>query len=747
MIQQLLKEHTHDAVYYFADQVLSLDEFSPGQAQEATKQVAKWLAMMPGQVARDMYADEIFKQHKKVIGKKGNLTALVKEQITKEQSYSLYHDKVESEEKLGARLPDDVDVRTVMRNSGWYQVEDHPDHDTGIYFIVGMDQDPVRVTNFTIKPLFHKLDREDNSRIIEINNGFEGPQIIEMPSAAMLSRDSFRKFLFDKGIYHFDGTAVQLDKIIKQIMTKFPKAWELKELGWQPEGFFAYFNYSFNGQLAEYNEAGLVKHKEKFFYSPAVSKAYSEERKTNDQFENDRFLQYAEPPITFSEWCKSIKTVYPEHAIPMIGSALLALHRDIHFKIDNNCPHIYFYGESGSGKSKAAESVSNLFFKELPAFALSSGTDFAFAQRLGRYRNCPVQMNEFDTTMIKAERVNQIKNAYDGEGREKGTGGTKNKTTTQKVECLLFLIGQFLVTDDDMSIVNRSIVRKFTKNSKRSEKAVQEYDRLKMLEKKGLGGVITELMPYRDEVEKKYYKTFHEVMHGLAKEIRQAGEFYQERVLRNYSTMPTLFKIFEAHFDLQFSYKKVYTWAKKEIIALSSTISKGDVLMKFWNVLEVLVSDGRLRYGRHYMVDDRVQIKNVGSDKAQDIYAPGKSRRILIIRLQMVHQEYMKHCRSTGERPMDLTSLENYLKDKEYCKGRIDQRFTEITYTSNGRKTKSVSAKAWVIDMLPAGLIESSFNTDTQFEQLSDNEDQGKGDEPANGQTTLPEPEDDDPPF
>jgi DNA-directed RNA polymerase subunit L len=738
MIQNLLKEYTTEALRHFAnaelaplipsrdenDEIMEVDgttimevkELSPGEAQHAVNQVAEWLAQIPGDLMRDNYADLIFRQHKKLIGKKTNITKAMKAKIEVANNSKMNGSTIHNREELGTRIPDGVNVMEAMQRGGWYQVEDDREHPTGIYFIKNMSQDPVKVSNFTVEPLFHKVDRDDNSRVIKLFSDHDGEQILELPSSALLSRDSFRKFLFDKGAYFFEGTGMELDKITGSIMPRFPKAWELKELGWQPEGFFAFYNYSFNGTLSEYDNAGLVKHGDRWFYSPAVSQAFNDERQGNDQFENDRFLSYYEPPIQFEKWVQLVHGVYPAHSEAIIGGALLSLHRDVHFKIDNNCPHLYFYGETGSGKSKAAESLSNLFFKELPAFALSSGTDFAFAKRLGRYRNTPVIMNEFDITMIKPERFNQLKNAYDGEGREKGTGMSKSKTTTEKVESMLILVGQYLITDDDNSMVNRSIVQKFTKVKIRDEAKLKQYEELKQFEKMGLGGVICELLPHRKEVEKSYYKIFHEVMSTIAQRIRKKDRQYQERILRNYSAIPAMCKVFSSHFNFPWSDEHLMDWAEKEITQLSNMISKSDILMKFWAVLESLVLEGSMRYGRHYATDELATLTLIDESTPKIL---GEPRKLLVLRLHMAHQIYMKQCRSTGERPIDITSLENYLKDKEYCMGRKQHRFTEIGQMDGhgGRRSKSTSAKAWVIDLEMAGLGDSAFSMEREYIQ------------------------------
>ena len=733
-ITTILSQYTHDALEHYADLQLNpieTDEdgkrepvkLSPGEQQERLNTVAKWLSYIPGEMMRAAYEDKIFKAHKKLLLKKTNLTKAV---AAKVEAGNAAQAKVviQDGDKLKARLPEGVDVYEVLRDGGWYQQEDGIDG-TGIYFIENMDADPRQVSNFTIEPVFHKVDEEDNTRVVRITDGVSGSIVVEMPSSALLSRDSFRKFLLERGAYFYDGTAHQLDKITKKIMRKFPKAWELKELGYQPEGFFAYFNYVFNGTLKKYNEAGLVEHDGRHFYSPAVSRVHEDQRQINDQYKNDRYLEYTPPAISFEEWARLIKEAYGDHAMAIIYTAILSLHRDIHFKIDSNCPHVYFFGETGSGKSKAAESISALFFKNAPAFALSSGTDHAMALRFGRYRNCPVLFNEFDKDMIDLSRFNVLKTAYDGEGKESGTK-TRGKSITYPVESLVVLMGQYLNSMDDGSMVNRSITIKFFKVKKRAKKQVDAYEKLKKLEKAGLGGVITELMPYRKEMEENYYEEYHRMMHGLSSEIRADGIYPEDRVLRNYSALATFAKLFDPHFNLPHEAAAVRAWCKEQIIALCVMLSKSDILTTFWEVLEGLHSDGLLKHGKHFKVENKTMVRVTvdGADQNIKMDDDGGAREVMWIRLNIAHQLYLKACRSTGDKPIDKVSLQSYLKDKDYYIGRVDsERFVESMRTteSGNKKKKMVNTSAYLIDMEKAKLINTGFmHAGTEWEDPTD---------------------------
>ena len=721
MHHKILKPYTQDAVLYFADQLLGTDrDMSPGEKQNTLQEICEWLTMIPGGIMREDYLNIIFKRHKKIIGRKKLLTDTL-DQLTKISD----PDRDEIDFSMGMKLPDGVSPEDVYRD-GFYQIVNGAE--TGIYFRASKDNF-TSVSNFVITPLFHKPDRDDNCRIIKINDGIT-EQIIEMPSAALLNRDSFRKFLFDNGAYFFEGSQNNLDKINMALLKKFPRAYELKQLGWQPEGFFAYFNYAFNGVLKKYDSSGLVEHNGEMFYSPAVSQAYAQDRQTDDQFENDRYLQYLPPPCTFVEWCELVCQAYPDHKELIIGGVFLSLHRDIHFAIDQNCPHIYFYGPSESGKTKAAQTLSAAFFKDLPGFALSTGTDNAFAQRLGRYRNTPVILNEFDETMVKPERFNAIKNSYDGEGRERGRGTSKNKTETQKVAAVLLLVGQFLITSDDNSVVNRSLVGKFKLIANRPKKQIKAYNEIKDLEKKGLGGIITELMPYRKEVQKNYYEVYHQVKRELADRLREKDIHYRERILQNYCAIPAFWKIFTPHFKLPLSQEHITDWVIDQVVALSTQVSNTDILRDFWNALMLLTDQRAIRQNEHFKreyvrsVDTTVTIN--GERKTQRVNFDGDTA-IMYIQLSPCHREYQKLSRQTTGKPgIDSTSLENYMKDRDYYIGWCHSTRFKIKQTEieGGTKYVSRTRSAFIIDIEKAEL--GGLFTDIDYEETNAGSDDGE---------------------
>jgi hypothetical protein len=702
-LQQYLLENKQDGILYLAKKYFDQAN-GPQEKQEALDKTTNLISSITGDLVREEYIKLISKEvsiPQKSI-KSALKTAFEKTAVVDSGG-----------ENSQYRWPEGVDKNEFWRH-GFFSMLDG--EKTGYYF-QGQTQGSFQaVSNFVITPLFHKYDQDDNTRIIKIDNGIGTPEIVEMPSAALISVDQFKKFLFDKGPFFFYGNLQHLNKINQRYLFEFPKAFELKTLGWQNEGFFAWYNQSFNGKLEGYNEVGIVKHGDMHYFSPASSDIYTGFRQEDDMYENDRYLAYTQSNITFSQWCKLIASVYEDHAFAGIGFVFVSLFKDLVFKVDNNCPHLYCYGQSQSGKSKFAESITNLFFKELPAFNLNSGTDFAFANRLARFRNCPVFLNEFDDQVVKDEWFQAIKGAYDGEGRERGKGGSKKKTEIQRVNSALILVGQYLSTKDDNSVLSRSIMRVFHKKSERTAEQIADYNYLKKEEKKGMGSMLTDLLEHRKHLEQHYYNDFNEVMKTLSKRIRTRGKQYNERVLRNYCALATLYGYFSQHFTLPFTADKYLTWAEEEVLLLSSMISNNDILTDFWTTVETMYSEGVLREGEHYNLKEKklVRVTEDGSDTHIEMPV---SKELLYLRIKNVQQLYARFKRSTGGGAIDLTSLISYLKNREYFIGYVAaDHFVKTRNTPEGHKEHlSIKTSAYIFDMEALGI---SLGRSRQLEEV-----------------------------
>jgi hypothetical protein len=93
--------------------------------------------------------------------------------------------------------------------------------------------------------------------------------------------------------------------------------------------------------------------------------------------------------------------------------------------------------------------------KKLQPYQLANGTEASLFQYMQRTSNVLVAYNEVDIKSASEDRILLFKGVYDGEGRSK-MNGVKRNIITQYSRCCIALVGQFMYTGDDGSIVNRS---------------------------------------------------------------------------------------------------------------------------------------------------------------------------------------------------------------------------------------------------------------------------------------------------
>lgn len=653
--QDFIKKGKGDALFWYTNYLIEQVE-SATDKQEATESIAEIVATIPLPIAKSYYEKEISKR----LGSEVKLSEF-KEIVKKTIEKSLLQNKPE-EQTYEYNLPKHVDREEWLKN-GFY--EETNQGKAGYYFH-NNNGTHTQQSNFIINPLFHIYSQKDNKRLIEINNGTI-KSIMEMPSQAMTRVESFSSAVYDEGHYLFYGSKAHLMKILNKISSNFPLCYELKILGWQQEGFYAYSNAIWFQSIESMDEYGIVKVKDKNYFSPSVSTIYKDIRKDDDEFENDRYLVYQKCTISFKEWAELIRTVYPDKFHYCFGFILISLFRDIVFKLDNNCPLLYCYGKKDSGKTKMAESISAFFFHDLKGFNLNHGTDFAFASRLTRFRNCIVLFEEFDDNTIKPDRFQSLKGAYDGTGRERGRGGKRDRSEIMHINSSPLLTGQYLSTVDDNALLSRCLTLEFkpVKNENRSKKQIVAYNVLKAIEKEGvIPGLIPELLQYRERLEKYYNTQFAKVYNEFRDYLLAKKENFQERILRNYVAVATMLEFFAQKLPLGIEHNLSEMKLKilKDIIQLSNLIDESDALGNYWTIIEQLFEKGDIRFGKHFRIVEESSFKfQITSKKIEEIHF-GHTKKLLLLRTKAIHGFYAEASVRQRQHPINLSTLKTYLE-------------------------------------------------------------------------------------
>ena len=441
--------------------------------------------------------------------------------------------------------------------------------------------------------------------------------------------------------------------------------------------------------LEKLDDWGIVKHDDINYLISAGSEAYRKLQESGkDPYENQRFLTYKQSPVNFETWGKQMQKVYGQKGIVGIAYAILTIFKDLVFDVDNNCPHLYAYGEPSSGKSKWAESITAIFYYRRAAFNLNSGTDFAFFSYMSLFANCPSHLNEFDIEVIKLEWFEAIKGAYDGEGRERGKYGMKNATEIQKILSTLILTGQKLVTDNDNSVVSRSLIESFSTDNDRTEQQKKDYDTLKDWERMGMNSILLEVLHHRAVMEKEYKGTLNDLLSQWRKDKPNARDINQ-RILQNYAHLATGYTIIGKFIVFPQGESDFKEYCYTQAIYWSQFIRRSDTLSVFWRTVEFLANKDyhepmSIKEGWDYVIEEVVEIIVRPTREKEELRKFNTPTKILFLRLNNVYPLFMNDYKSKhGKVAMTMENLLHYIKSRPYYLGPIKQKkFTRIIQES-----------------------------------------------------------------
>jgi DNA primase len=682
-VTSVLKNY-QDGVDYICAQHLADAHLSASHMAEAIQKCVELLALITNMVRREQHIKNIIASNKKLKFKPTDFTKPIAQLLQQR----------EDERKAAQQQPDEFETvpkwvdRKRMEIDGFVQLyQDTAGYKAGIYFMNAKTRQLYRVTNFTIKPLYHIYDQANNRRLVEVDNTHRNA-VVELSNQANVNQGSFEVELINKGnfmCYEYMARS-EFKRIVAWLLSSMPIAYELKTLGWQPEGFFAYSNaVHYNGNLVQYDDLGMVQIEDKYYMSLGNSKIHRDERTTDNPYENDLYLKYMPAPSSgitnFQTWAQYFFNAYGAHAPFGIAFTFLTLFKDVVTQV-TKMPMLYCYGQKGSGKSAMAESIMWLFFSGknpegnlIQATNLNPGqtTFFSFWNRLERFRNCPTLMNEFDENVIEPWKTGAFKASYDGEGREvgEGTTGKKRKTAIQKVQGTIILVGQYMAMKDDAAVSSRSIPCNFSlerlKNLTTDE--INAFNTLREAEHNGLSGILNELMLHRAEVKKSLRKNFSDIQNKVMDEMRKQGYRIEARLISNYSIMLAATKsLTDLGIKLPYTFDEFYTNAMDRMVKHNQMLRDNSIVHQFWKGVEVLFDMGLIQAGNQIAISHYpagINIKEGSAVAKKEVAGP-----VLLVRFSNVFSAYAKYHRErTGNAPQNEETILNYLKEQTYFIG------------------------------------------------------------------------------
>lgn len=676
--------------------------YDPQKLSENTESIAVSLSLILNEVKFKEYLRSVCKIMNVSLKTMESMVLNIREEAAKLKG----NETVNKEEylKYTANLPEGANIEQFLKDR-YCEVGDlyHFQTKSGDFFVG---------TNHTITPLFHIEGNQDNKRLCEVKNIYGGKRLIDFESTDIINFTKFKERLIREGNFFWEPGATNEHFLLvsRKLTNEFITASELKILGHQKEGFFAFADGVFhNNQFMKVNKYGIVhvegvnksaseyKADISHYYSPSHSEIYKSAREDDDPFENDRYFVYSEAPIRLEQWMEQFVKVFGDKAKLGIAFVVGAMFRDIFLSNFKYFPLMGGFGQKDSGKSGFGACLQSIFSKNMPALELNTSTLVGMSRRLTRIKNSVVFFDEYRDD-IDEDKHQNLKGAWNGIGREKGKGADTNRTTTDKINSAIYYAGQYLPTKDDGALPSRSIILNFGQQERTIEEK-EEYGKLMNWNKAGLSSFILDIIKNREYFNSKLLSVYSETMRDLKNSFKSKEQEYQNRVFDNYLILLVTVRILEDKVSFPYTYNQFFELVEQSIVDNSDSISDSDGLATFWRTLEYMSSTKVIKEKHDYLIKVDPYVKRK-IKRETDEWKNTSNYKILYLDFKKVHQDYhLQVSKKQGEEVIQQTTIVNYLKTKKYFIGLTTKRINPDKATSCYAFNYSMMQRLGILDL------------------------------------------------
>lgn len=533
-----------------------------------------------------------------------------------------------------------------------------------------------KFSNFIMKPVFHIDSFYDSRRIYEMINFHGHRVVINLDMNEMTGLQAFQKNVEAKGNFMFWGTMAHFQKLKLRLYEETRTCEEIKILGWQKQGFWAWSNGIIdNGKFQEIDEFGVVNYNEQNYFIPAFSKIYIADKTV---FIDERKFRYKPSDVTLRQWSDLFMKVFDDNAKIGIAFWVSTLFRDHLLHIFKNFPILNLFGPKGTGKSQMAMSMSCLFGIQQTPFNIHNGTKPGLAEHIQQFSNAFAWIDEYKNS-LEYDKIETLKSIYDAIGRSRMNMDKGRKKETTEVNSGVILSGQEMPTAD-VALFSRVIFLQFNKTEFNDEEKAN-YDHLKKMERPGLSHLSGVLVKLRKIFEENYYSNYETVLHEFTTDTKSG--VIEDRILRSMVTIVASFRTMENHFDFGFSYENLKSIALQAIKDQNSQIQKSNEVGIFWNNLEAMFDDNLLIDKWHFRIDftDSLKLTNKEINFKQ-------GKLILKFKYNSIYKLYAENVRKQGMKPLPSDTLKYYLENNKHFIGVMKScKFTRSEYDPLQAKT------------------------------------------------------------
>ena len=526
------------------------------------------------------------------------------------------------------------------------------------------------ISNFCIRPIMLVVGAEKSARLVEVTNADGNSFIAAIDSDDFVELTAFKKELARRGNFLYTGKPETFIRIQAKIYKETQNCFQLNTLGWNNAGFWTWGNgISVDGVFKPIDEYGVVEFNKNKYFLPAFSKIQTGSEDEENKFEDEKeFIYVGGKTLGFTEWTQKFVEVHGDNG--MMGAAwyCASIFRTIIYNKFNYYPHLNLFGPPGAGKSFMAWSLMAMFGKPKVPFHLVQGTDVGFSRGLAKKRDAITWFDEYSND-VPFKRIEALKAAYDGVGREKGNLTDPNGVTRTKVKAASIISGQQQPTQD-VALFKRCISLNFPRFEKSDVRDKIGRDLRDIEQEHRLGQITSLLQSFRPQVETDFARTFDEVRNEVSPMLPKDG-MIEDRILNNHLIPLAIVKVLSKHVNFSFSYETLRSWIINNVTEQSHAINNEDELSIWWKMLQYLTEINLLKHYEDFMVQELDYVNISKKDKSSECVRFDKRRTVIFLRFEKAHPLYLEyHKRQYSKNALPESSLKYYLRG---CDGFIGE--------------------------------------------------------------------------
>ena len=523
------------------------------------------------------------------------------------------------------------------------------------YYGTTKDGDELQWSNFSLKPLFHIKDDLRPVRLFEINNCEEDdkPEVVELDMEVLTSSKSLRKRLLGQGNYIWMASDQELIKLQSYLAKVTETAVEIKQLGWQKEGFYAFSNGALEDtDWHDVDKMGIVRLRAGKFYLPALSQIY---KNSKELYVNERKFQLTHySNISLNEYFAKICRVFGPNAKVALTFYMASLFADIIRQRSVKIPILNLFGPPGSGKTELARTLTGFFQIDYDPPNIESSIP-SLADAVASVSNALVFLDEYKNG-IDIKKLQFLKDIWGGVGRMRMNMDKDKKREQARVDSAVIMCGQEMPTADP-ALFTRLIYLTYDKHSF-SEQERQEYTDLMHWRMLGASHITVEILKHRDKFEASFGAAWRKAESDMNYELRGEGAIV-DRIQGNWTVLLATYISLEDVLDIPFKYDELKDLCKKGILRQNDMSASVDEVAGFWNIISSAIQKGILLKDQDYKIRYKQRLRTSKQKEEMDFE---KNIPILMVRRNIILSTYRELGRRMDEQVLPQESIQHYLE-------------------------------------------------------------------------------------